>query len=140
MIWLIVAFIALIFEFLVPGLYFIWFALGAVISAIVFFFYRVSLETEVITFAVLTLSTIVCYQLCKRFAKEELGLKKDNLDAPDISAIRENVIGRTAVMVSSHRASFADSYWEVESFSRRTLNEGDVAKIIDLEKNTLIVE
>ena len=140
MIWLIVAFIALIFEFLVPGLYFIWFALGAVISAIVFFFYRVSLETEVITFAVLTLSTIICYQLCKRFAKEELGLSKDNLDALDISAIRENVIGRTAVMVSSHRASFADSYWEVESFSRRALNEGDVVKIIDLEKNTLIVE
>ena len=140
MIWLIVAFIALIFEFLVPGLYFIWFALGAVISAIVFFFYRVSLETEVITFAVLTLSTIICYQLCKRFAKEELGLSKDNLDALDISAIRENVIGRTAVMVSSHRASFADSYWEVESFSRRTLNEGDIVKIIDLEKNTLIVE
>lgn len=140
MIWLIVAFIALIFEFLVTGLYFIWFALGAVISAIVFFFYRVSLETEVITFAVLTLSTIICYQVCKRFAKEELGLSKDNLDAPDISAIRENVIGRNAVMVSSHRASFADSYWEVESFSRRTLNEGDVVKIIDLEKNTLIVE
>lgn len=140
MIWLIVAFIALIFEFLVPGLYFIWFALGAVISAIVFFFYRVSLETEVITFAVLTLSTIICYQLCKRFAKEELGLSKDNLDAPDISAIRENIIGQTAVMVSSHRASFADSYWEVESFSRRALNEGDVVKIIDLEKNALIVE
>lgn len=140
MIWLIVAFIALIFEFLVPGLYFIWFALGAVISAIVFFFYRVSLETEVITFAVLTLSTIICYQLCKRFAKEELGLSKDISDVPDISAIRENIIGQTAVMVSSHRASFADSYWEVESFSRRTLNEGDVVKIIDLEKNTLIVE
>lgn len=140
MIWLIVAFIALIFEFLVPGLYFIWFALGAVISAIVFFFYRVSLETEVITFAVLTLSTIICYQLCKRFAKEELGLSKDTSDVPDISAIRENIIGRTAVMVSSHRASFADSYWEVESFSRRALNEGDVVKIIDLEKNTLIVE
>lgn len=140
MIWLIVAFIALIFEFLVPGLYFIWFALGAVISAIVFFFYRISLETEVITFAVLTLSTIICYQLCKRFAKEELGLSKDASDVPDISAIRENIIGRTAVMVSSHRASFADSYWEVESFSRRALNEGDVVKIIDLEKNTLIVE
>ena len=59
---------------------------------------------------------------------------------PDISAIRENIIGQTAVMVSSHRASFADSYWEVESFSRRTLNEGDIVKIIDLEKNTLIVE
>lgn len=140
MIWLIVALIALIFEFLIPGLYFIWFALGAVTSAIVFFFYRVSLETEVITFAVLTLSTIICYQVCKRFAKEELGLTKDNLDAPDISAIRENIIGQTAVMVSSHRASFSDSYWEVESFSRRTLNEGDVVKIIDLEKNTLIVE
>ena len=140
MIWLIVALIALIFEFLVPGLYFIWFALGAVISAIVFFFYRVSLETEVITFAVLTLSTIICYQLCKRFTKEELGLSKDTSDVPDISAIRENIIGQTAVMVSSHRASFADSYWEVESFSRRTLNEGDVVKIIDLEKNTLIVE
>lgn len=140
MIWLIVAFIALIFEFLVPGLYFIWFALGAVISAIVFFFYRVSLETEVITFAVLTLSTIICYQLCKRFAKEELGLSKGTSDVLDISAIRENIIGQTAVMVSSHRASFADSYWEVESFSRRALNEGEVVKIIDLEKNTLIVE
>ncbi|HHO77103.1 MAG TPA: NfeD family protein [Deltaproteobacteria bacterium] len=114
LIWFLAGFIMLVFEFAAPGIFFIFFAVGAWIVAGVYLFFPVSLSAQLLIF--LTSSVFALILLRKRFQKVFAGAssKVDGLD-PDEFIGKKAVVKEMITKDMPGKIAFHGTLWRAEA-------------------------
>ena len=133
-IWILIAVVCLIIDFLTAGFLFVWFTIGG-IGAIIALSLGCSFAVQVAVFIVVTaISYVVGYPLAKKVL---------NKDIPRTPTMEENFIGRIITAYKDikerDRIKLDGIYWTVKNEGGYIL-KNEKFKIIGLEGNKLIIK
>jgi membrane protein implicated in regulation of membrane protease activity len=134
--WLIVAVVLIILEILIPGAYFLWMGISAlVVGAAMFVFPQMTILVQVLIFAILSVVTVMMYRSYR---------KKNPLvtDEPALNRRGEKYIGQSftlkePIVNGVGRIKVDDSTWKIKGFD---IDAGETVRVVAVEGTTLIVE
>lgn len=132
--WIAIAIICLILDFVTAGFLFVWFTIGG-IAAIITFALGYPFSVQVVVFIIFTaISFIAGYPMAKKFL---------NRTIPKTPTMEENFIGRIITadkdIEEKGRVKIDGIYWTVKNEGENIL-ENEKFKIIGLEGNKLIIK
>ena len=133
--WLVLGFILLILEIIVPGIFFLWWGIAALIIAAVSYFFLLSIVVSGVLFAVLATVASVCWWRYQSW-KNRQDLSVNLLNQRGLAMQGQQ--GRVTEVLSGNtaRASFGDTTWRVEG---QELQVGDLVEVIAVRGITLLV-
>ena len=134
--WLILAAALIILEILIPGAYFLWMGISAlVVGAAMFVFPQMSLLVQVLIFAILSVVTVMMYRSYR---------KKNPLvtDEPALNRRGEKYIGQSftlkePIVNGVGKIHVDDSTWKIKGFD---IDAGETVRVVAVEGTTLIFE
>ena len=134
--WLILAVVLIILEILIPGAFFLWTGISAlVVGAAMFVFPQMSILVQVLIFAILSVITVMMYRSYR---------KKNPLvtDEPALNRRGEKYIGQSftlkePIVNGVGRIKVDDSSWKIKGFD---IDAGETVRVVAVEGTTLIVE
>ncbi|MDO4689869.1 MAG: NfeD family protein [Fusobacterium sp.] len=133
--WLILTFIFVILEILIPTLITIWFAIAAIFTVIVAFAFK-NLNFEILTFTILSIFFML---FTRPYAKKYLSKNKENFDASMVGT----KVSIEKVVDTSHRekiyeVKFKGSIWT--AISSDTFSKNDIVIIDEFKGNKIIIK
>jgi hypothetical protein len=134
--WLILAVALIILEILMPGAYFLWMGISAVVvGASMFVFPQMPILVQVLIFAILSVITVMMYRSYR---------KKNPLvtDEPALNRRGEKYIGQSFTLTEPivngvGMIKVDDSSWKIKGFD---IDAGETVRVVAAEGTTLIVE
>lgn len=135
-IWLIVGFILIALETIIPGVFVIWFGLSSVVVGLLLNIIDMSLLVQCILFC--SLATVLSIFSYKFYHKKE---KEEKVELNNFQHSMLNNLGIVEEFVDEEnigRGVFGDTTWKIKS--KEKLIKQDKIKVIDVENTTLIVE
>ena len=134
--WLILAVVLIILEILIPGAFFLWTGISAlVVGAAMFVFPQMSILVQVLIFAILSVITVMMYRSYR---------KKNPLvtDEPALNRRGEKYIGQSftlkePIVNGVGNIKVDDSTWKIKGFD---IDAGETVRVVAVEGTTLIVE
>ena len=134
--WLILAVVLIILEILIPGAYFLWMGISAlVVGAAMFVFPQMPILSQVLTFATLSIITVMMYRSYR---------KKNPIvtDEPALNRRGEKYIGQSftlkePIVNGEGKIQVDDSTWKIKGFD---IDAGETVRVVAAEGTTLIVE
>ena len=136
-IWFIIGLIFLILEFIIPGVVFILFGIGAWVTTIFILIFGISLNYQLVVFISTSILSLV---LLRKFIKTLIYNGKRG----DTETILEEFIGKTAVVESEikpgaqGKIDFKGSNWE--AVSDQEIKKGKAVKIVGKDSIVMKVE
>jgi inner membrane protein len=111
--WWIIAGILLIGELLAPGIFLLWLAAAAALTAIIDFVFNMSWQGEVATFAVLSFGLVLASW------RYVMASRKPKTDQPHLNQRHGAYVGRvfpleTAITNGSGKVRIEDALWDVD--------------------------
>ena len=129
--WFVVGIIFLIIEGVSFGLVSIWFALGAFVTM---FFYKLEMINQFYIFVTVSgLSLIFIRKFAMKFLKKN-GKELDRISGKEVKIEKKSTRGNMKI----YTVSLDGKYWDCISVD--DLETGDVATVIKIEGNKLILE
>ena len=134
--WLIVAVVMIILEILMPGAYFLWMGVSAVVvGGAMFVFPQMPILVQVLIFAVLSVIAVVMY---KSFQKKNPVVT----DEPALNRRGEQYLGRTftleePIVNGEGKIKVDDSTWKI---SGADMESGVSIRVVSIEGSILKVE
>ena len=134
LIWFFIGLVLLIAEFSVPGVILVFFGIGAWVTAVLSYFFRLSLLLQLLIFLVTSVAGLLSMRT------RLLGEKGYEPDVTD------DFLGKTAVVKepltrgSPGRVTFKGAAWKAETQADETLMPGRYVRIIGKESIVLHVE
>ncbi len=138
--WLIAGFVLLIFEVILPGVFFMWWGFAAILMSAIVAIISISFSWQVAIFAILaTIFSFLWwrYQKNKDHKEDEIS----SLNQRDHAMIGQ--VGRILEILDngSIRAKFADTTWKVTTKQENeTLVVGEQIRVIAVKGIILVVE
>jgi membrane protein implicated in regulation of membrane protease activity len=135
--WMIIAIILIGFEFMVPGIYFMWVGFAALLlSGITFFFPDISLAFQLLLFSVFAVGLVYA-------GKKYLMEKTDRSDDSTLNLRGRQYIGRTyevavAFKNGKGKIKVEDTLWT--AIGPKSLAVGESVKVVDIDGTRLMVE
>lgn len=135
--WMIIAIILIGFEFMVPGIYFMWVGFAALLlSGITFFFPDISLAFQLLLFSVFAVAMVYA-------GKKYLMEKTDRSDDSTLNLRGRQYIGRTyevavAFKNGKGKIKVEDTLWT--AIGPKSLAVGESVKVVDIDGTRLMVE
>ena len=134
--WLILAVALIILEIIIPGAYFLWMGISAVVvGAAMFVFPQMAILVQVLIFAILSVITVMLYRSYR---------KKNPLvtDEPALNRRGEKYIGQSftlkePIVNGVGNIKVDDSTWKIKGFD---IDAGETVRVVAVEGTTLIVE
>lgn len=134
-VWFLIGLFCVIAEFALPGVIIVFFGVGAWITALVCWFFNISVPLQVAIFTITSIVALVA--LRRRFnpSPEDCG--------PDLT---EEFTGKTAIVEEPlskgkpGRVIFKGALWKAETFSDDFLEKGRYVRIVKKESIILFVE
>ena len=136
-IWLIVGFVLIILELIVPGLILLFFGVGAWIVALLTLFMDLNLNWQIVVFVI---TSGLSLALLRRYLQTKFFKTKDGKS----DGLEDEFIGHVVSVIdeitpnNEGKVEFKGSPWKAKSEFK--LVPGDKAEIIDKESITLIVK
>ena len=133
--WLVFAVLLMILETVIPGIYFIWFGMAAIVVGIVALATGIDWQTQLLVFGILTIITAI---LIRRYA----GTLAQRSDEPGLNERSSYYIGRVvpveeAIVNGRGRVRVGDSLWIAQG---PDLPAGARVKIASADGTVLVVE
>lgn len=135
--WMILAIILIGFEFMVPGIYFMWVGFAALLlSGITFFIPGISLAFQLLLFSVFAVGMVYA-------GKKYLMEKTDPSDDSTLNLRGRQYIGRTyevavAFKNGKGKIKVEDTLWT--AIGPKSLAVGESVKVVDIDGTRLMVE
>ncbi len=135
-IWFIVGFVLFLLEFVVPGLIFFFFAVGAWVVAILCTFLHISINIQLLIFL---FTSVISVLLLRKWVKNLLRSKKTSTEV-----IENEFIGKTAIVETeispgrNGKVDFRGVSWDASS--DETIAPGQTVTIIGTKSIVLIVK
>ncbi len=135
--WMIIAIILIGFEFMVPGIYFMWVGFAALLlSGITFFFPDISLAFQLLLFSVFAVAMVYA-------GKKYLMEKTDPSDDSTLNLRGRQYIGRTCEVAVAFKngkgkIKVEDTLWT--AIGPKSLAVGESVKVVDIDGTRLMVE
>lgn len=137
-IWFSVGLAMLLFEMAAPGLFMLFFGLGAWVVMAITLFINISLNSQLVVFLITSIISLVLFRniLKKAFHGHET-------DNQDLGIELDEFIGQKATVVKKifpnvgGKVEFKGSQWE--AVAKEEIDEGAIVKIIEKDNITLIV-
>ncbi|MFC0308234.1 NfeD family protein [Gallibacterium trehalosifermentans] len=133
--WLILAFILLILEIIVPGIFFLWWGIAGLIVAAMTYLFPLSGVASSIAFAVIAIiATLVWWRYQSTNAQQDR--VNNGLNQRDMMMLGQQ--GKVTELVSSNlgRAAFGDTTWRIEG---EQLQLNDHVEVVGVKGITLVV-
>lgn len=137
--WVVLGFILLLLELVFPGVFFVWFGLGALLTALVsLLFYNLPWiafwEVEVIFFLIFS---IIMVLIGRNFFRRDR-----ETDEPLLNRRTDQIIGKTVVLEEpvrdgKGRIRFDDTIWRIKG---PDLPEGTEVKVVAFENGVFTIE
>lgn len=132
--WLVLAFLLLILEIIVPGIFFLWWGIAGLIIAAITYFVPLSLVVSVVLFAVIAIIASVVwwrYQASKNQHDDSTTLNQRGLAMLGQQGRVTAILGNNTA-----RAAFGDTTWRVEG---NDLQLNDQVEVVSVRGITLLV-
>lgn len=134
--WIILGLLLLLMEILVPGTFFLWFGVSAILVGIADFAFALGWQEKLILFGVLSLISVVVWRI---MASRMQTLASD---APLLNERAKALVGREftlqePIVDGAGRVKVNDSYWRVQG---PDCDAGQKVKVVGGEGVELIVE
>jgi inner membrane protein len=134
--WFIVAGILLIGELLAPGIFLLWLGVAAALTGVVHLVFGWGLETETITFAILSIASVAASW---RFVMTQ---RNKPSDQPNLNNRHANYIGRAvklehAIDHGRGKVRIDDTLWDVEG---PDMAKGTSVRVTGVHDMNLVVE
>jgi len=135
--WMIIAIILIGFEFMVPGIYFMWVGFAALLlSGITFFFPNISLAFQLLLFSVFAVALVYAG---KKYLMEKTAASDDST----LNLRGRQYIGRTyevavAFKNGKGKIKVEDTLWT--GIGPKSLAVGESVKVVDIDGTRLKVE
>ncbi len=136
-IWIVLGFVLLVLEMVVPGAIFMWFGIGGlIVGGILYLFPAIPLEWQVFIFALISISSVFAWK------KLQQNNPDDNTESGTLNQRGKALVGRRVPLVESitngvGRVQIDDTFWRVEG---PDLDAETLVKVIDASGATLMVE
>ena len=137
--WVVLGFILLLLELVFPGVFFVWFGLGALLTALVsLLFYNLPWiafwEVEVIFFLIFS---VIMVLIGRNFFRRDR-----ETDEPLLNRRTDQIIGKTVVLEEpvrdgKGRIRFDDTIWRIKG---PDLPEGTEVKVVAFENGVFTIE
>ena len=137
--WVVLGFILLLLELVFPGVFFVWFGLGALLTALVsLLFYNLPWiafwEVEVVFFLIFS---VIMVLIGRNFFRRDR-----ETDEPLLNRRTDQIIGKTVVLDEpvrdgKGRIRFDDTIWRVKG---PDLPEGTGVKVVAFENGVFTIE
>ncbi|WP_303853886.1 NfeD family protein [Bartonella apis] len=137
--WVVLGFILLLLELVFPGVFFVWFGLGALLTALVsLLFYNLPWiafwEVEVVFFLIFS---IIMVLIGRNFFRRDR-----ETDEPLLNRRTDQIIGKTVVLEEpvrdgKGRIRFDDTIWRIKG---PDLPEGTEVKVVAFENGVFTIE
>ncbi len=132
--WVVLGLVMIALEVMIPGAFFIWIGIAALILGGVTFLFPLSVTAQLLLFGVVVLSVTVLGRKIIRF-------QANGRVVPTLNRRGQQFVGQTIVLdvpIVNGRAhvTVADSKWRIQG---PDLPAGAVVKIVGVDGNTLIV-
>ena len=137
--WVVLGFVLLLLELVFPGVFFVWFGLGALLTALVsLLFYNLPWiafwEVEVIFFLIFS---IIMVLIGRNFFRRDR-----ETDEPLLNRRTDQIIGKTVVLEEpvrdgKGRIRFDDTIWRIKG---PDLPEGTEVKVVAFENGVFTIE
>ena len=134
--WLIIAVALIILEILIPGAYFLWMGISAVVvGGAMFVFPQMPILVQILIYAVLSVITVVMY---KSYRKKNPVIT----DEPALNRRAEQYVGQSftlkePIVNGEGKIKVDDSTWKITGTD---IDAGETVRVIAVEGSTLIVE
>ncbi len=134
--WLIIAVALIILEILMPGAYFLWMGISAVVvGGAMFVFPQMPILVQILIYAVLSVITVVMY---KSYRKKNPVIT----DEPALNRRAEQYVGQSftlkePIVNGEGKIKVDDSTWKITGTD---IDAGETVRVIAVEGSTLIVE
>lgn len=133
--WVAIIVFLLVIEASTSSLTTIWFACGALVSAVMAAL-DVSLEVQIITFiCASTIILVLTRPLAKRFLLKNVNTNKDTL-----IGVTSYVSERIDNLAQSGYVKINDVYWAARSADNTVIEQGELVRVTAIQGNKLIVE
>ncbi len=135
-IWFLIGLVLMLLELVIPGLFLIFFGIGAWIVALLLVFFDMSITAQLLIFGI---TSVLGLLLLRRFLKEKF-FKEDKLSQ---GSLEEEFINKIALAESDlspgvpGKVSFKGTQWS--AVSDIEIKKGNRVKIVDKESITLKV-
>lgn len=137
--WVVLGFILLLLELVFPGVFFVWFGLGALLTALVsLLFYNLPWiafwEVEVVFFLIFS---VIMVLIGRNFFRRDR-----ETDEPLLNRRTDQIIGKTVVLDEpvrdgKGRIRFDDTIWRIKG---PDLPEGTEVKVVAFENGVFTIE
>ncbi|CAM1644988.1 NfeD family protein [Bartonella sp. B10834G6] len=137
--WVVLGFILLLLELVFPGVFFVWFGLGALLTALVsLLFYNLPWiafwEVEVVFFLIFS---VIMVLIGRNFFRRDR-----ETDEPLLNRRTDQIIGKTVVLEEpvrdgKGRIRFDDTIWRIKG---PDLPEGTEVKVVAFENGVFTIE
>ena len=137
--WVVLGFILLLLELVFPGVFFVWFGLGALLTALVsLLFYNLPWiafwEVEVVFFLIFS---VIMVLIGRNFFRRDR-----ETDEPLLNRRTDQIIGKTVVLDEpvrdgKGRIRFDDTIWRIKG---PDLPEGTEGKVVAFENGVFTIE
>ncbi|OBX07493.1 NfeD family protein [Gallibacterium genomosp. 3] len=132
--WLVLAFLLLILEIIVPGIFFLWWGIAGLIIAAITYFVPLSLVVSVVLFAVIAIIASIVwwrYQVSKNQHDDSTTLNQRGLAMLGQQGRVTAILGNNTA-----RAAFGDTTWRIEGSD---LQLNDQVEVVSVRGITLLV-
>ncbi|MDG6896294.1 NfeD family protein [Volucribacter amazonae] len=135
--WLILGFILLIGEIIIPGIFLLWWGLAALtLAAVVFLFPQLGLPTAFILYAILAIAlSLIWWKI--QHNKDRQDQSQTHLNQRDHLMLNKIGIVQSIQANGIGRGHFGDTTWRIKG---QHLQQGDSIKVIKVEGITLFVQ
>lgn len=133
--WLILGFILLILEIMIPGIFFLWWGISALIIGVISYFLLLSLAVSGVLFAIIAIIASVCWWRYQQWKNRE-DLSVEKLNQRGLAMIQQQGNVTEVLSGNTARAAFGDTTWRVEG---QGLQVGDKVEVVAVHGITLIV-
>lgn len=137
--WVVLGFVLLLLELVFPGVFFVWFGLGALLTALVsLLFYNLPWiafwEVEVVFFLIFS---VIMVLIGRNFFRRDR-----ETDEPLLNRRTDQIIGKTVVLEEpvrdgKGRIRFDDTIWRIKG---PDLPEGTEVKVVAFENGVFTIE
>ena len=132
--WVVLGLVMIALEVMIPGAFFIWIGVAALILGGVTFLLPLSVTVQLLLFGVVALSVTV-------LGRKIIRIQANGGSSPTLNRRGQQFVGQTIVLdvpIVNGRAhvAVADSKWRIQG---PDLPAGTVVKVISVDGNTLIV-
>ncbi|MEH8137290.1 MULTISPECIES: NfeD family protein [Gallibacterium] len=134
--WLVLGFVLLILEIVVPGIFFLWWGIAALVLAILSYFFLLSLVIGGILFAAIAVLASLCWWKIQS-KRNQQDIAAEMLNQRGLAMLGQQGVITEVFTDHIARAKFGDGSWRVEG---NQLHQGDVVEVVSIKGITLVVK